>query len=75
MLQAVGPGSSMHKLSLPMCTSLTMLGSRDLNRIEIKAPELDCLDLQVLEAHPVSACAAAPRSSPIRPDALEQPDS
>ena len=58
---------SVHKLSLPKCASLTMCGSRDLNRIEIKAPKLERLDLQVLEAHRVSACALAPTSSLIAP--------
>lgn len=57
-----------HKLSLPSCASLSLWRADKLERIEIDAPKLDRLDLQVLEAHPASAAsAAAPQKLPIAP--------
>ena len=52
-------GCSTHHLILPSCASLSLERADDLNRIEIEAPKLERLDLQVLEAHPVSAAQAA----------------
>ena len=39
---------SAHHLILPNCASLSLWCADDLNRIEIEAPQLECLNLQVL---------------------------
>ena len=43
-----------HKLNLPKCASPSLWLAKDLTRIEIAAPRLNCLNLQVREARPVS---------------------
>ena len=61
-------GRDVHKLSLPKCATLCLWRADDLNRIEIEAPKLERLDLQVLGARPVSAaCPAAPHVHAITP--------
>ena len=55
-----------HKLNLPKCASLSLWCAKDLTRMEIEAPNLDCLNLQVREARPVSGCrCCSPSQAPL----------
>ena len=56
-----------HKLNLPKCASLSLWCAKDLIKMEIEAPNLDCLNLQVREARPVSGCrCCSPSQAPLR---------
>ena len=60
-------GRSAHKLSLPKCAFLGLWRAYSLNRIEIEAPKLEHLDLQVLEVLPsVSCLCCLPSQAPHR---------
>ena len=60
------PTGIAHKLNLPKCASLSLWRAEDLTRIEIEAPELDCLNLQVREARLLSGCrCCSPSQAPL----------